>query len=131
MQLMVRQIGHSPAGGPASVIKKIVGIIHLIDAEDGLQASFVKGTVVGYQGEAFYQGLYLLPYLGKDGGFLGVFPAKAVDLRAPIGIVVRLGLDEGIELFRNLPVPHDDNANGTNAAALVVGCLEIYGCKVS
>ena len=68
-----------------STVKFVVGIIHLIDLEDGFQAVFVKGFVVGDKGKVFPSKLLSLfgrkaeqrfdffPYVGEDGRVCGVF----------------------------------------------------------
>lgn len=61
---------------------------------------------------------------------LRVFSAQAVYLAAPVVIILRLGLDEGIELIHYLPTSHYYYANRADRRAIVVGRLEIYGCKV-
>ena len=94
------------AGGYAGTVKLIVGIVHLVDAEDSLQATLVKCLVVSDQWQSLYERLYLLPYFGKYRCILRVFSTQTMHLAAPVIIILRLGLDEGIELIHYLPIPH-------------------------
>lgn len=77
------------ARSDAGAIKLVIGIIHLIDAEDGFQATLIKGFVVGdkrqaalavHAVDAFYavlleQGFHLFSHEREDGGVFGVFGA--------------------------------------------------------
>ena len=87
----------------ASTVELIVGIVHLIDTEDGFQAALVKGLIMGYQRQSIDKSLYLLPYFGEDRGILCIFCTKSMHLTAPVIIILRFGLDEGIELIHYLP----------------------------
>jgi len=49
LELMVFQVGLQAAGCCKRVEELVLGIIHLIGAEDGAKAAFVKGAVVGYK----------------------------------------------------------------------------------
>ena len=51
-------------------------------------------------------------------------------LTAPIIIIVRLGLDQGVEPVNNLTIPDDDYAHGADAGPLIIGSLEVYSSKV-
>lgn len=92
LELMVHEMGKFAAGGAEGVVELVVGVVHLIGAEDRFQAGFVEPFVVGDErkegpsgsggflvGEA-EQGLYLCPYLREDRGFLGVLTAEAMNL---------------------------------------------------
>jgi hypothetical protein len=118
------------ASDTEGVIKLIVGVVHLIATEGSLQTPFIKWFVVGNEGQALYQWFYLCPYLGEDAGVLGVLTAEAMNLTAPVVIVVRLWLDEGVVSVNYLTIADDDDADGADAAALVVGGFEVYCCKV-
>jgi hypothetical protein len=50
VQLVVRRIRKSFSRPYACAIEFIVGIVHLIKLEDGLQATFVEGFVVSDKG---------------------------------------------------------------------------------
>ena len=106
LELMILEMRKLAAGGTECVVELVVGVVHLICAEDRFQAGFVEPFVVGDEreeglsgsgsflvGEA-EQGLYLCPYLWEDRGFLGVFTAEAVNLGAEVVVVVGLWLDE-------------------------------------
>ena len=130
LELVVRQGGKLATGDTKRVEELIVGIVHPIDAEDGLEAALVEGSVVGHKGQTLYQRLYLCPDFREDGGIFCVFPAKAMNLRTPVVVVVRLGLNEGVEGIDYLAVPNDNDTNRADAAALVVGGLKINCCKI-
>jgi hypothetical protein len=53
-----------------------------------------------------------------------------MDLGIPVAIIIRFGLDEGIEGIYYLSVSHDDDSHATYASPFVVGGFKIYGCKV-
>lgn len=48
----------------------------------------------------------------------------------PIGIILRLWLDETVVAIHNLTIPYYHNAYGANAGSLLVGSLKIYRCKI-
>jgi hypothetical protein len=130
VELVVGQILEIATRSAQGVVELVVRIIHLIDTEHGFQTAFVEGLVVGHEGQTFDKWFYLCPHLGKYGGFLSIFTAETMHLAAPIVIVVGLWLYERIEGIDNLAVPDNDNAHRTNGATLVVGCFEIYSCKI-
>ena len=80
VQLVIGQVAEFATGGQERVVELIVGIVHLIDVEDGFQAAFIEGLVVGHKGQASYQRLYLRPNLRKYWGFICVLPAKPMNL---------------------------------------------------
>lgn len=49
-----------------------------------------------------------------------------MDLLAKPGIVVRIGMNQAIERVHHVPIAHDDDAHGADAAGVAVGCFEIY-----
>ena len=114
LQLVIGKVAELAAGDAKCIVKLIVGIVHLIDTEHRFQTSFVKRFVVGNKWQALDKRLYLCPYLGKNRGFIGVGTAKAMHSATPIIIIVGLWLNKGIEGINYLPVPHNDDANGTN-----------------
>jgi len=130
MQLMIRQIFKCPTGGRQRVVELIVGVVHLIDTEHGLQAAFVKRLVVGHKWKTFYQRLYLCPHLGEHGRIIGIFAAETMNLTAPIVIIVRLRLDKRIERIYYLTAANNNNTYRANATALIISRFKIYCCKV-
>jgi hypothetical protein len=94
MELVVRQIGELAARDTKGVVKLIIGIIHLIDAEYGFQAAFVERLVMCHKRQAFNQGFYLCPHFRKDRSIIGISITESMNLLAPIVIVVRLRLNE-------------------------------------
>ena len=73
----VTAFGPHPARGYAGTVERIVGIVHLIHSEDGFQTALVEGLVVGHEGKTGNLGLYLLPYLGKDGSIYPLLSFQA------------------------------------------------------
>ena len=130
VELVLGQIREFSTRYAQGVVELVVRVVHLIDTHHGFQAALIKRLVVGHEGQAFNQRLYLRPHLGKDGSFFRIFTAEAMHLAAPVVIVVRLRLNERIERIHYLAISHNDNTYRTNAAALVVGCLKIYRCKI-
>ena len=63
MQLVVGQLWKSLAGGHTGAVKLVIRIVHLVTTEDGFQATLIEGFVVGHEGKALYQGLYLFTHL--------------------------------------------------------------------
>ena len=94
----------------ASAVELIVGIVHLIDAEDSLQATFIKSLVVSYEREPGYLGLYLLPYIGEDRSLFCIRGTQTMHLTASVVVILRFGLDERVELVHYLSATYYDNA---------------------
>jgi hypothetical protein len=130
LELVVRQGGELATGDTKGVEELIVGIVHPIDAEDGFEATLVEGPVVGHKGQTLYQRLYLCPDIREDGGIFCVFPAKAMNLRTPVVVVVRFGLNEGVEGIDYLAVPYNHDTNRADAAALVISRFKVNRCKI-
>ena len=59
----------------AGAMELIIGIIHLIDTEDGLQTTLVEGLVVRHQWQSFDERLYLPPHFGEYRGIVRVLSA--------------------------------------------------------
>ena len=111
-------------------MERIVGVIHLIDAEDSFQATLVERLVMGYERETGYLGFYLLPNFREDRSILCIGGAQAMHLTAPVVVIFRFWFDERVELIHYLAAANYDNANRAYRTALVVGCFKIYCCKV-
>ena len=56
----------------AGAVERIIGIVHLIDAEDRFQAALVERLVVGYERQTGYLWLYLFPHFGEDGRIFSI-----------------------------------------------------------
>lgn len=108
----------------------IIGIVHQIHLEHRLQASLVKGRVVSHQWQSLNLWLNLSPYLWKYPGVHGILHGKSMHPSIPIGIILRLWLDETLVAIHNLTIPYYHNAYGANAGSLLVGSLKIYRCKI-
>ena len=108
----------------------IIGIVHLIHLEHRLQASLVKGRVVSHQWQSLNLWINLSPYLWKYPGVYGILYGKSMHPSIPIGIILRLWLDETVVAIHNLTIPYYHNAYGANAGSLLVGSLKIYRCKI-
>lgn len=130
MQLMVGQLWESTTGGDTGTEERIVRIVHLVHAEDGLQATFVESFIVGNKGKAFNKRFYLRPYLWEYGGIVGIVTAQSMHLAAPVIIIVRLWLNKRIERIYYLAIPYNYYTNTTNTASFVVCRFKIYRCKV-
>jgi hypothetical protein len=108
----------------------VVGVIHLVASEYGLETTLVEGFVVGHERQALDTRRYLLPYVGKDRGTVGVGTREPMHTSVPIKIVVGLGLNERIKRVYNLTSSHNDNAYRAHTGALGIGRFKIYGCKI-
>ena len=108
----------------------IIGIVHLVHLKHRLQASLVKGRVVSHQWQSLNLWLNLSPYLWKYPGVYGILYGKSMHPSIPIGIILRLWLDETVVAIHNLTIPYYHNAYGANAGSLLVGSLKIYRCKI-
>ena len=116
--------------GATGAIKLIVRVIHLVAAHHGLQATFVEGAVMRHERQAFNQWFNLPPNVWKHRRIFGVLLRDAVNHRVPIQVIVRLGLDKGIERIHELAFFHNNDTNATHAGTLVVGGLKVYGGEV-
>lgn len=75
VKLMVWQMGECATRYAQSVIELIVGIIHLIDTEDGFQTTLVEWLVMSYKRQPLDERFYLRPYFREDGSLLGILTA--------------------------------------------------------
>lgn len=126
----VRAFGPHLSGARKSAIERIIGVVHLIAAEHGFQATFVEGLVVRHKRQALYARRNLGPYLGKERCALRVDLRETMHLRAEVVVNFGFGFDERIELVHFNAIPINDNAHATHARALVVGRFEINSCEV-
>lgn len=110
LELVVGQITQFAAGGAERIIEPVIRVIHLIDAEHGFQAAFIKRAVVGHKRKSLYERLYLCPDLREHRRIISIGTAQTVDLLAPVVVVVGLRLDKRVERIRNLTVTHNDYA---------------------
>ena len=131
VQLMIgEEFSEMTAGGPACAKELIIRVIHLVAAENSLEAALVEGTVVGHKRQALDKRRYLLPHVRENRSVFGVFLSQAVHAGVPIIIVVRLRLNQGIEAVDKLAVADDDDTNRADACWAVVGGFEIDGGEV-
>ena len=113
------------------VVKFIVRIVHLIDAEYLLETAFIKKTVVGDQRQSLDKRFNLLPYEGEDGRILGVFRPEPVYLPAEPLVILRFRMDQAVESVHDLSATNDDYADAADAAGTLVGRLEVYRREIS
>ena len=66
---------------------------------------------MGYKRQSFYLWFNLLPDIWEDWCFLRVFTAEAVDVGANIVIIVRLRMDQRVELVYFLSSPDNYYTN--------------------
>ena len=117
-------------GSPTGTIELIIGIIHLIAAHHGLEATLVERTVVRHQRQSLDERLYLFPNVWKHRGIFSIRLGDTMDHCVPIQVVVRLWLNQGIELIRDYTVTYHHYTNAAHASALVVGGLEVDGGEI-
>lgn len=122
--------GPDLARGDASAVEIVVGIVHLIDAEDGFQAALVERLVMSHKRKPRYLRLYLLPHFGKNRRTVCIRSAKTMHLTAPVVVILRLRLDERVETIHHLTSSNNNHANRAYRRTLIVGGFKIYSCKV-
>ena len=132
LELMVRKpAAEVTSGSREGVVELVVGIVHLIDTEHGLEASFVETGVVRNEGEALDERFNLLPDVWEYRCIFSILRSKTVYLPAEPLVVLRFGMDETVERVHNLPVTHYHHSDGAYAGGLLVRRLEINSCKIS
>ena len=132
LKLMVWQlISEVMSGYSKGVVELIVGVVHLIDPEHRLQATFVKAGVVSNQRESLDERLYLLPHMWEHRSIIGILRPQTVDLPAEPLVVFWLGMYEAVERVHDFPAAHYHHPDGTYTGGLLVRRLEIYCCKIS
>ena len=130
LKLVVFQVREYAPRNAQCVVELIIWIVHLIYAKNSLQTTFVKRLVMSNEWQVLYQRLYLSPYFWKNWCIVSIFMAETMYLAAPVVIIVGLGLYERVERIYYLTITNNDYSNGTNRRTLVIGCFEIYCCKV-
>ena len=132
LELMVRKpAAEVTSGSREGVVELVVGIVHLIDTEHGLEASFVETGVVRNEGEALDERFNLLPDVWEYRCIFSILRSKTVYLPAEPLVVLRFGMDETVERVHNLPVTHYHHSDGAYTGGLLVRRLEINSCKIS
>jgi len=132
LELVVREpISIIPSRCRQRVVEYIVRIVHLIDAEHLLEATFIKRAVVGDQWQSLDARFNLFPYEGEDRSVLRVFRSQTMDLAAEPLVVLRFRMDQAVETIHDFSLTHHYDANAAGAAGTLVGRLEIYRCEIS
>ena len=131
MQLMVGQLWESLARSHTGAMELVIRIVHLIAAEHGFQATLIERFIMGHKRKPFDEWFYLFPHFREYWCIFCIFASKAMNLAAPVIIIIWFRLDQGIERIHNLAISHNHHTNRTNTSPLIVGCLEIYRSKVS
>ena len=111
-------------------VEFVVGVIHPVHPVAGFEAVFVKCFVVGYQGQSFYEGFYLAPYVREYGGVGCLFVSYAVNHYVSVTVVLGLGAHQTVKGLSYLCIAYYHNPNAADAGALFVGCFKIYCCKI-
>ena len=94
MQLVVLCLWECFARSDAGAVERIIRVVHLVSAEDGLQTTLIESLVMGYEGKSLDQWLYLLPNFREDRGILCILTRETMHLGIPIVIVVGLWFDQ-------------------------------------
>ena len=132
LELVVRKgIAKPSPGGSEGVIERVAGIIHLIETENGLEASFVEAAVVGDQRKPFDARSNLFPDIGKYGRIHCILFGQAVNLLAKPLIVFGFGVDEAVEPVHDLSVADNDDADAAHAGRAFVRRFKIDCCKIT
>ena len=66
---------------------------------------------MSHQWQALNQRFYLCPDLWEYWRIISILTAKAMNLTAPVVIIVGLWLNEGVERIHNLTVPDNNNTH--------------------
>ena len=149
LQLVVGQrMPELPAGNGECVVETVVGIVHLIDPEHRLQASFVETDVVGdernrrnqvssvfkrqlIREEHFFQTLLQqLPHFWEHRRLVSILLAQPVYPLAEIAVEVGFRLNEAVERIGHLPIAHHDHSHRADARRHLVGRLKVDGDEV-
>ncbi len=131
LQLMVGQFpAKYTAGGTASAMELIIGIVHAIHTEYRLEATLVKHTVMRHQRQPLDERSHLGPHLRKDVSPFRILFRQSMNHRTTVIVIFRFGMNEEILFIDHLSASHYHHAHTANAAALVVGRLKIYSCKI-
>lgn len=132
LELMVWQlISEVMSGYSKGVVELIVGVVHLIDPEHRLQATFVKAGVVRNQRESLDERLNLLPHIWEHRSIIGILRTQTVDLLAEPLVVFRFRMNKAVERVHDFPVSHYHHSDGAYTGGLLVCRLEVYRCKIS
>ena len=111
-------------------VEFVVGVIHPVHPVAGFEAVFVKCFVVGYQGQSFYEGFYLAPYVREYGGVGCLFVSYAVNHYVSVTVVLGLGAHQTVKGLSYLCIAYYHNPNAADAGTVFVGCFKIYCCKI-
>ena len=139
---MILSIWEGSPGCYESTIERIVWIVHLVAAEDFLQAVLVKGFVMGYKRQSRetdpscffiaegYQLFNLLPYFREDWSIFCISSAKSMYACAKSQIIIWFWLHKRIKRIANLSVFDNYNTDAANTCHFKVCRLKIYGRKI-
>lgn len=108
-------VSRSPAGAE----ELIVWVVHLIHLKCSLEVAFIERRVMGHQWKPLYLGSNLCPYFRKHPGIHGVFHGQSMHLRVPVGVILRLRLDEGVVAIHYLAIPYDYDTHGALLRSLL------------
>ena len=90
-------------------------VVHPIDPEDSLQASFVETGVVRHEGESFDERCNLLPDIWEHGCVIGILGSKSVHLLAEPLVVLRFWMYETVERILDFSVTDYHHPDGAYA----------------
>ena len=131
LQLMVGQtLAESLSGCAAGAAERVVGVVHAVNTEHGLEASFVEGAVVGYEGKSLDKRLYVGPYIGKHPRSVSIFICESVYACIEAAVIIGFGAYQAVIPVCNLAVAYNDYAYAAHARRILIGCLEVNCRKV-
>ena len=109
VQLMVGQAAaEGAARGPTGAVEGITGPGHAVQFEDGPQAAFVEGRVVGHERQPLDTGFDIAPLRREIGGISRIFIAQTVDGRREMAVKIGTGTDQAVKRIDHLAAAHDD-----------------------
>ena len=132
LELVIRQtVAEMAAGSGQRIEELVIRVVHLVNSEHLFETAFIEGTVVRHKRQALDHRGYLLPHVRKHRSIFRILLRQPVDLLAEPLVILGLRMDEGVEGINDFSTPYYYHANATDTATLLVGCFEIYCCKIS
>ena len=113
------------AGGGQGIIKHIIGVIHPVHPENGLETTLVEAGVVRHQRESLNERINLLPDVREHRRILGVLRPQPVHPPAEPLIILRLRMDQAVEPVYNLPSADNHHPHAAHAGQLLVRRLKV------
>ena len=109
----------------------VVGVVHPVHPENGLEATFIEPGVMGDERESLDKRLYLVPDIGEQRGVFGIIWTDSVDSHAEPLVVFGFRMDEAVVRINDFSSTDNDDPDTAYAAGLLICRLEIYCREIS